>query len=82
MNLLRERTDKTYLSSNLCPQGLSSEFQALQLAHESQSGDVARKVGGKLFKDEVSIKGHKMTVIDVIAMLFILKHHKATHVVR
>ena len=63
-------------------QGISNDLQALQLCHESQSKDIAQKVGSERFGDEISIKGTKLTVIDIIAITFVLKNHRSTHTVR
>ena len=72
----------SWFNFSLSLQTIGSTLQALQVAHESQSRDVAKMVGSQKFKEEVLIEGTKLTAIDIIAMTFILKHHPQTHSIR
>ena len=61
---------------------ISNKLQAVQVAHESQSRMVAERVGQKWFQEEVSIKGTKLTAVDVKAITFMVKHTPTVHTIR
>ena len=63
-------------------QEVSDDLQAMQIAHESQSEGVAKVVGTQKFKNEISIRNAKLTVIDIMAMTFVLKHHSSAHTIK
>ena len=63
-------------------QEVSDDLQAMQIAHESQSEDVAKSVGRRRFRNEMSICNAKLTVIDIMAMTFVLKHHSSAHTIK
>ena len=53
-------------------------MQLLQMVHESQSPEMARHVGQQKFKEKVKFAGTKMTVVDVLALTFLLQHSPTT----
>ena len=61
---------------------MPSDLQALQIAHESQSREVAEKVATGRFKQEMSLKGSKLTAIDIIALLFVMRESKDADTLR
>ena len=56
-------------------------MQALQIAHESQSIEIAKEIAMNKFPDNVSIKGSKLTIIDIIALLFVLRNSSSIHTI-
>ena len=54
----------------------------MQIALESQSVDVARRVGKHHFENEVSISRTKLTAIDIISMIWVLRHCPSTHTIK
>ena len=63
-------------------QDVSNKLQAMQICHESQCPEIARAVGKRHFEDEVYLGSVKLTVIDIIAMLYMLKHHTSAHTIK
>ena len=47
----------------------------MQIAHESHSAEIAKTVGRQHFEERVFFSNKKLTVIDIKAMLYMLKHH-------
>ena len=62
-------------------QNVSSNIQALQIAHESQSPEVACAVGEAKFSEGISFERTKLTVVDVMAITFVSKHHPSAHTI-
>ena len=54
----------------------------MQICHESQSPEIAKAVGKRHFEKEVSIGDVKLTVIDIIAMCYMLKHYTSVCSIR
>ena len=63
-------------------QDVSNPQQALQISHESQHDELAKIVGSSKFEKEATIEGFKLTVIDIKALVFMLKNHSQTHIVK
>ena len=61
---------------------IPDNLQALQVAHESQSKDIAKEVANQRFQDKIHIKNNKLTIIDVIAIAFLLKQHESINTIR
>ena len=61
---------------------VKNDLQSLQIAHESQSLDVIEAITKQKFKEAVVISGSKLTVIDVMAITFLLKKHPSTQELR
>ena len=62
-------------------QNVANELQALQIAHESMSPDVARAVAEMKFPDGISFINTRLTVLDVMAIMFVSHHHPSAHTI-
>ena len=53
----------------------------MQICHESQCPEIAKAVGKRHFGESVYVGSVKLTVIDIKAMVFMLKHHTSANTI-
>ena len=58
---------------------MNDDLVAMQIVHESQSIPMARDVGSTKFKDSIRLWGTKLTIVDIMALTFLLENNDTMH---